>query len=163
MTTETQQSAVDTPVTPTTRLQIPWAGLATAFVWAVSPIFIRLGLQQLPSPLIGVSIGITTNMLIYGLLLWMRRAEWRGKTVPRETWRWQVMAAVCVALATWARWVALDTAPVAIVTSIERISVPLVIVLSIFLLDQKHERVNRRVWIGGLMIVSGAILLTSAP
>lgn len=158
MTTETQSSN-----TSVARLQIPWAGLATALIWAISPIFVRLGLTQLPSPLIGVSIGMTTNMVIYGLLLWMRRGEWRGKVIPPAIWRWQLMAAVFVALATWARWVALDTVPVAIVTSIERISVPLVILLSILLLDQQHERVNLRVWIGGLMIVGGAILLTLAP
>lgn len=143
------------------KFQIPWAGLATAFVWAVSPIFIRSGLDGLPSPVIGVAIGLSVNVLAYGILLLVRRNELRGKgALPRKTLYWQLGAAVFVALATWARWVALETASVAVVTALERISVPVVIVLSLLVLDQSHERVNRNVWIGGLMIVAGAIILT---
>lgn len=143
-----------------TKFQIPWAGLATAFVWAISPIFIRSGLDGLPSPVIGVAIGLLVNVAAYGILLWVRRSEWQGKTISRNALYWQLAAAVFVALATWARWVALETAPVAVVTALERTSVPVVIILSLLVLDQQHERVNRNVWIGGLMIVAGAIILT---
>lgn len=143
-----------------TKLLIPWAGLATAFVWAISPIFIRAGLTELPSPITGVAIGLLANVIAYGILLLIRRSEWQGKAIPRKTLYWQLAAAVFVALATWARWVALETATVAEVTALERISVPLVIILSVLVLDQTHERVNRNVWIGGLMIVAGAIILT---
>ncbi|MEL6270575.1 MAG: hypothetical protein AAFR22_12265, partial [Chloroflexota bacterium] len=61
------------------KVQIPWAGLITAFLWAISPIFIRLGLDELPSPLWGVAIGLTVNVFAYGILLWVRRSQWRGK------------------------------------------------------------------------------------
>jgi drug/metabolite transporter (DMT)-like permease len=47
-------------------LQTSWLGLSAAFFWAVSPIFIRLGLQDLPSPLLGVTIGVTASALAYG-------------------------------------------------------------------------------------------------
>ena len=143
-----------------TGFQIPWIGLATAFVWAVSPIFIRMGLDELPSPVIGVAFGLSVNVLIYGFLLWVRRDRWRGKAVPNKALYWQLAAAVFVGLATWARWAALDLIEVARVTAISRLSVPLVIALSVLMLDQGHERVNRQVWIGGLMIVSGAMILT---
>ena len=84
-----------------------------------------------------------------GFLLWIRQSELTNKPIPRVALYWQLVAAIFVALATWARWVALDTVPVTVVTALSRISVPLVIVLSILLLDQKHERVNLNVWIGG--------------
>lgn len=142
------------------KLQIPWAGLGTALVWAISPIFIRAGLADLPSPLIGVAIGLSVNVLAYGVLLWVRRAEWHDRPIPREALYWQIGAAVFVALATWARWIALETVPVGVVSAVERLSVPVVIMLSLLMLDQKHERVNRNVWIGGAMIVAGAIILT---
>lgn len=146
-----------------TKLRIPWAGLGTALAWAFSPIFIRAGLDQLPSPVIGVAVGLSANVLVYGVLLWLRRSTWRGQSIPRSALYWQLAAAIFVALGTWARWIAVDLVPVGVVSAIERLSVPVVIVLSLLMLDQGHERVNRNVWIGAAMIVAGAIILTSSP
>lgn len=152
----------------TSQFQIPWTGLATAFVWAVSPIFIRMGLDELAkvnlvgteASLLGVVIGILVNVIAYGLLVWWRRGSWQGKPIPASAIYWQLAAAIFVALSTWARWIALDLAPVAVVTAIVRISVPVVIILSLLMLDQSHERVNWRVWLGGVMIIGGALLLS---
>jgi len=144
----------------TPRFQIPYVGLATAFLWAISPIFIRLGLDDMPSPLLGVAIGLGVNTLVYGVLVWSRRAELRGFKISGVALRWQLAAAFFVAIATWARWIALDTVPVAIVTALSRLSVPLVIVLSVLMLDQTHEQVNWRVWLGGTLIIAGALILT---
>jgi uncharacterized membrane protein len=107
-----------------------------------------------------VTVGILVNVIIYGVLVWWRRAEWAGKPTPRSAVQWQVAAAIFVALATWARWIAIDITPVAVVSAIERLSVPVVIVLSLVMLDQTHERVNWRVWLGGALIVTGALILT---
>lgn len=159
MDTETKQAQVEVAAEG---FQIPWAGLGTALVWAISPIFIRAGLEELPSPLLGVTIGVATNVVIYGVMLWLRRSEWRGQPIPRQTLLWQLAAAVFVALATWARWIALENVAVAVVTALSRISVPVVIILSLIMLDQEHERVNWRVWVGGMLIVGGVLILTFA-
>jgi uncharacterized membrane protein len=151
---------IDTQTASTGQFVIPWMGLSTALAWAISPIFIRAGLDELDAPLWGVSIGLFTNVIIYGLMLWLRRREWGDQPIPAIAIRWQLGAAVFVALATWARWVALDLEKVAIVTALERLSVPMVIVLSVLLLDQSHERVNWRVWLGGMMILAGAVILS---
>jgi len=140
--------------------RFPYEALATSFLWAISPIFIRLGLGHLASPIWGVAIGLTINAIAYGVLLLVRRDIWRGKPLPMATLRWQIAAAVFIGFGTWFRWIALETVPVAILSSIERLSVPIVIVLSIFMLDQVHERVNWRVWAGGGLIVGGAVILT---
>lgn len=144
------------------RFQIPWAGLGTALAWSLSAIFIRAGLAEMASPVVGVAVGLTVNVLIYGVLVFIRRKEWRDSPIPVYAIRWQLVAAVFVSVATWARWVALETVSIAVVSAIERLSVPIVILLSLFLLDQAHERVNWRVWVGGLLIVSGALVLTFA-
>lgn len=143
-----------------TPIQIPWTGLATALLWAISPIFIRLGLGEISSPLWGVAIGLTINVFAYAILLYVRRAEWQQIPLKRNALYWQFAAAVFVGLATWARWVALETVEVAVVTALSRLSVPLVIVLSLFMLDQAHERINWKVWTGGALIVTGAMILT---
>jgi uncharacterized membrane protein len=50
-------------------------------------------------------------------------------------------------------------APVAVVLALGRVNVPVVIILSIFLVGQKEERVTGRVWFGASLIVVGSLLL----
>src|SRR4030067_659525 len=54
-------------------------GLATALCWAISPIFIRHGLRAVPSPLIGVTVGLAASAAAYGGGLWVRQR----RTPPR--------------------------------------------------------------------------------
>ena len=48
-------------------------GLGVALCFSISPIFIRHGLELLPSPLLGVTIGMGFSALGYGILLLLRR------------------------------------------------------------------------------------------
>lgn len=99
------------------------------------------------------------NVMAYGVLLYLRRDKWQGKAIPRESLNWQILAGVFVGLATWARWVALDLSEVAVVLAIGRFNVPIVIILSLFMLDQKQERITARLWFGAALIVIGSLLL----
>lgn len=138
---------------------LPWAGFATAICWSISPIFIRKGLEDLSSPLLGVTVGMIVNVIAYGVLLYVRRDKWRGQEIPRESLNWQILAGVFVGLATWARWVALDLSEIGVVLAIGRFNVPIVIILSFFMLDQKQERITARLWLGAAFIVAGSLLL----
>ncbi len=136
-------------------------GLGTAVCFAGSSIFIRYGLEQLPFPLLGVTIGMVVVTFLYGGLLWLRPTneglsfEFNSKAL----WL-QVVAGVLVAVATWWRWLALDLTTIAVVNSLSRLSVPTVLLLSPFLLARKWEEVNGRVWFGAGVIVMGALILT---
>ena len=99
------------------------------------------------------------NVIAYSVLLYVRRDKWQGKGIPRDSLNWQIWAGVFVGLATWARWVALDLSEVAVVLAIGRFNVPIVIVLSLFMLDQKQERITARLWLGAALIVIGSLLL----
>ena len=48
------------------------AGLGTALCFSSSSIFIRYGLETIPSPLIGVTIGMVFCTFAYGLILLVR-------------------------------------------------------------------------------------------
>jgi uncharacterized membrane protein len=134
-------------------------GLGAALCWAISPIFIRYGLEGLPSPLLGVTVGMIATMLAYGLALLVRRARSNAAPIPREALLFQLMAGVLVGLSTWARWIALDLAPVGVVLALGRLSVPVVIFLAPLMVGQHLERVTRRVWLGATLIVGGSVLL----
>jgi len=141
-------------------LNASWLGLGAAFFWAISPIFIRLGLQGLPSPLLGVTVGVTASALGYGFVLLWQRELWFGKPITNEAWTFKLIAGVLVGLSTWMRWVALDLAPVAVVLAITMISTPLVILLSPLISGKHLERVTKMLWMGTGLILGGALLLT---
>lgn len=134
-------------------------GLGTALCFALSAIFIRGGLEDLPSPLLGVTAGMVIAAGAYGILLWFRRRQIHQERIPRDALLFQLGAGVLVGLSTWARWIALDMAPVAVVLSLGRLNVPVVILLSPLLVGRKQERVTARVWLGAGLIVAGAVLL----
>jgi uncharacterized membrane protein len=134
-------------------------GLGTAICFAISAIFIRNGLEELPSPLLGVSIGMIITAVVYGIVLIFRRKQLQQGPIPGDAWLFQVAAGAIVGLSTWARWIALDMAPVAVVTALGRTNVPVVIFLAPLLVGRKAERVTARVWLGAALIVAGAVIL----
>jgi uncharacterized membrane protein len=137
-----------------------WLGLSAAFCWALSPIFIRAGLAELPSPLLGVTVGAAASAIGYGaLLLWQRQNRVTEK-ITAEAWIFKIVAGILVGLSTWARWIALDLAPVAVVLAITMVSTPVVIVLSPYVSGKHLEQVTATLWAGAGLIIGGALLLT---
>ena len=141
-------------------LRASWLGLGAAFVWAVSPVFIKLGLQSLPSPLLGVTVGVTISAISYGLVLLWQRDRWQGHSITNQAWTLKILAGVLVGFSTWMRWVALDLTSVGVVLALMMISTPLVILLSPLISGKHLERVTRVLWLGTSLILGGALLLT---
>ena len=137
-------------------------GLGVALCFSISPIFIRGGMDEMGSPLLGVTIGMTVSAIAYGIILLLRRERLNLNQVPRDSLYYQVIAGIFVGSSTWIRWLALSMAPVAVVLALGRLNVPVVIILSIFLIGQKEERVTGRVWLGATLVVAGSLLLIFA-
>ncbi len=64
-----------------------------------------------------------------------------------------------VGVATWFRWIALDLTTVAVVLSINTISVPTVLLLAPLVMGRHHERVTARLWLGAGLVVAGSLVL----
>jgi drug/metabolite transporter (DMT)-like permease len=144
---------------PRTRWRPLLWGLAAAFCMSLSPIFIRQGLEGLPSPILGVTVGVTTSAVAYGLVLIVRRFYTSLGAVTWDSLGFKLTAGILVGLATWSRWVALDLAPVAIVLSLMLISVPITNLIAPLLVERHLERITARVWFGSLLIAGGALIL----
>ena len=144
-------------------IQVSWRnslfGIGTAICFAVSAIFIRNGLDDLPSPLLGVTAGMLITAIAYGVLLFFRRTQIHQGPISRDALLFQVGAGMFVGLSTWARWIALTMAPVAVVMTLGRMNVPVVIFLAPLLVGRQAERVTVRVWLGAALIIAGAVLL----
>jgi drug/metabolite transporter (DMT)-like permease len=141
-------------------LRASWLGVSAAFFWAISPIFIRLGLDELPSPLLGVTVGVTASAIAYGLILLWQRQRWTSEPFSARAWGYKLAAAVLVGLSTWMRWVAIDLAPVAVVLALLMVSTPVVIVLSPLISGRQVERITALLVLGTALILGGALLLT---
>lgn len=156
---EASSTVVDTKQRYSVLWRASWMGLAAAFFWAVSPIFIRVGLQGLPSPMLGVTIGVTASALSYAVILLWQRERWLGVPITGEAWTFKLLAGLLVGLSTWMRWVALDLAPIAVVLALTMISSPLVILLAPLISGKHLERVTAMLWAGTGLILGGALLL----
>jgi drug/metabolite transporter (DMT)-like permease len=141
-------------------LRAAWLGLSAALCWALSPIFIRAGLKELPSPLLGVTVGAAFSALGYGVVLLWQKMRGVKRVVANEAWAFKIVAGILVGLSTWMRWIALDLAPVAVVLAISMVSTPVVILLSPYVAGKHLERVTVTLWMGAVLILGGALLLT---
>jgi drug/metabolite transporter (DMT)-like permease len=135
-------------------------GLGTALCWAVSPILIRQGLRGLPSPLLGVTVGLAAATLVYGLALPFggRRRLW----VTREALAWKLAAGVLVGVSTWTRWYAVALVPVAVVLALGLLSVPTVMAAAPALVGRQVERITAPVLAGSALVVAGALVIGAA-
>jgi len=134
-------------------------GLGVAICFAISPIFIRGGMEDLHSPLLGVTIGMAISALAYGVTLLFQRKQIYQGPITRDALWFQLGAAFFVGISTWARWIALDMTSVSVVLALGRLNVPVVILLSPFLVGKAAENVTLRVWLGAAMIVGGSLIL----
>jgi len=135
-------------------------GLGAAVCWAISPIFIRYGLQELESPLMGVTIGSVASSVVYAVGLLGRAVNPNMSAEIKTDAAWlKLIAGTLVGIATWLRWEALDIAPVAVVLALSLFSVPTVNFVSPLLVGQHIERVTLRVWMGSALIVAGSLIL----
>ncbi|MDQ7840593.1 MAG: DMT family transporter [bacterium] len=161
-------SGIGSPSAPLSGAQAGWRaslwGLGTALCWAMSPVFIRKGLEGLPSPLLGVTAGLAGSAAAYGLLLFPRlllggRGSPTGRPVGREAMLFKLAAGILVGLSTWARWIAVDLVPVAVALALSQVSVPVVLLLSPFVGGRRVEQVTTRLWQGSALIIAGSSVL----
>jgi drug/metabolite transporter (DMT)-like permease len=131
-------------------------GLGTALCWAVSPLLIRQGLRGLPSPLLGVTVGLVAATLAHGLALLAGR---RRPPLTGAGMAWKLAAGVLVGVSTWARWYAVALVPVAVVLGLGLLSVPTVLAVAPLLVGRHEERVTPAVVAGSALVVAGALVL----
>lgn len=149
----------DTDAKPDTGWRSLGYGLAASACWSLSPTFIRQGLQGLPSPLLGVTVGIGFSAAAYAILLAVRSRQASLGSVSLDSLAFKLVAGLLVGLSTWMRWIALDLAPVALVLAITLVSVPVVNLLSPLVVGRKVEQVTAQVWLGSGLVVSGSLVL----
>jgi drug/metabolite transporter (DMT)-like permease len=134
-------------------------GFATAVAWAITPILIKEALEGLPSPLLGLTLGMVVAVLAYAIALPLR-PEIEGRAI--DNWvslTFKCLAGLMVGLSVWARWAALDYTSIAVVLALSLLSVPIVLLLSPLLMGRHVERVTPQIWLGAALVVVGGLVL----
>jgi drug/metabolite transporter (DMT)-like permease len=134
------------------------AGLATALCWSVSPVLIRQGLADLPSPVMGAAIGAAACAAVYGLAIVLTRRRAQARPVTAATGKLLLLAGALVALSIWMQWTAFDLAPVAVVLSLLQLTPPSVVLLASWL-SPEAGRIAGRVWVGSGVTAAGSLVL----
>ena len=150
-------------------------GVLTAASWATSPIFIRKGLEGLPSSLWGVTVGLISATGVYFLWLFLRRYYRRAspnrEAVGGEAGRWnvssavkvalmvQVLAGIAAGLGTVGRTLSIELAPIVVAIPLSQTSSLFTLIFAPLILGQKIERVTAKLVIGALFVVFGSALV----
>lgn len=146
------------PGGPTT-VSLPGLGfcLATALCWSVSPLLIRVGLDGFGSPILGVTVGIATTTLAYGVAVAVvsRRRRDVQEQAPVAL---LALAGTLVGLSIWWQWSAFQRAPIAIVLAVLQLSAPVVAIVSPLVSRDPLERGGALLWVGLVCVVSGAMV-----
>jgi uncharacterized membrane protein len=130
-------------------------GLGTALAFSVSPIFVRMGMADGHSAIVGLSVGLIAAAIAYtGVALASDRAALRLGRLERLTpISWELAAALVIVTGTWMRYVAMGLVPLAIVSAVGRVNILVILLLA-------GRSVGPRVWIGGVLIIAGTVLLS---
>ncbi len=134
-------------------------GLGTALMWAISAVLTVEALDGLPSPLLGVALGLIAAVPAYGAGVVVRRSRQGLGAVARRSFVLKVAAATLLALATWSRLLALDDTDVGVVLALNLVSVPVVLLLAPLVVGAHLERVTARVWAGAALVMTGVLSL----
>lgn len=134
-------------------------GLGAAFAWAVSPIFIRHGLEEVDEPILGVTVGVVAASVAFGVALLVRGRPASLLAASRSSLAWKAVAGILVGVATWARWYALSLTTVVVVLSLALLSVPTVLLLAPIVAGRHLERITMPVVIGSVFVVGGSLVL----
>jgi uncharacterized membrane protein len=95
----------------------------------------------------------------YGLAFAVVGRDLGLTTAGREALVIKLVAGILVGLSTWARWAALDSAAVAVVLTLNLLSVPVVLIGAPLVSGRHVEHVTARVWLGAALVVGGSLLL----
>lgn len=135
-------------------------GFLTALAFSISPVFVRLGLAELPYPVWGTAIGMGMISLLY--VVWtLARGSWTGFTREKlPALGFQTLGGITAALGIGARNVALGLANIVVVLPLtQTVPVFTLIFARLFLHRDKDEAITIKLVVGVLFVLAGSVFI----
>ncbi len=139
----------------------PWLALTVAVLWGTSPQLIRLGLEGLDAPVLGLTIGLGGSLLVHAAGLTMAGAWGRGP-VPARALGWMAAGGLTGALAIGAQWISFDLTTVAIAITVQQLATIVVVALVPFMFHEPFERINLLLLGGAAAMLTGSAVVVLA-
>lgn len=140
----------------------PWFGLAAALSWGSSPLFIRWGLERLPVPLIGVTVGLLAAAVTYGIALVVAGRRHPRPAIPAGSLRWVMAGGTLVAIAIAMQWTSYDLITIAAALTLMQIATPVVIVAAPIVVGTMVERPTFMMLVGAAAVMAGSTVVVLA-
>jgi drug/metabolite transporter (DMT)-like permease len=140
----------------------PWFGLAAALSWGSSPLFIRWGLERLPVPLLGVTVGLLAASVTYGIALLIAGNRRRRGAFPTESLRWVGASGTLVGIAIALQWTSYDMITIAVALTLMQIATPVVIVAAPVVVGSTMERPTFMMLVGAAAVMAGSTIVVLA-
>ena len=134
------------------------AGLASGVFFGISPLFIKLGLQQGGSPLAGTFISYTSAMLVLGMMLGSPERRDGVLHMGHRALVWFTLSGFFVGMAQLLRYWALNLIPVSVASPLISTNPLFLLVLS-FTVNRKMESFQINVILGAILVVIGTVLM----
>lgn len=149
-------TAIDTPMS-----RVPWFGLAVALCWGVSPMFIRIGLDGIDEPVLGLTFGLGVALLLHGIVL-TARGVWARPGWDPAAIGWMAVGGVTGAIGIGASWISFGLTTVAIASTVQQLAALVVVILAKLMFDAAFERINALLLIGTATLLAGSAVVVWA-
>lgn len=134
------------------------AGLTCGVFFGISPLFIKLGLQQGGSPLAGTFISYTSAMMVLGIMLGSPERREGVIHMGRKALLWFTFAGLFVGMAQLFRYWAINLVGVSIASPLISTN-PLFLLTLSFIFNRKMESFRINVILGAVFVVIGTVLM----
>ncbi|MDF1590126.1 MAG: EamA family transporter [Desulfobacterales bacterium] len=133
-------------------------GLGAGVSWGVAPIFVKLGLDGIGSPVAGAFVSFVAATAILSLSLLKQKTRISISATSGRAAGFFFAAGFLSFVANFVRYIALDLAPASVVTPLAS-TVPVFVLIFSFAFNRKLEIFNPRVVIGAISVVIGTLFL----
>jgi len=133
--------------------------LLSAFFAGLTAVLAKVGVEKVDSNL-ATALRTTVVLIFAWAVACAVSAPFRFSAITRRTWVFLVLSGVATCLSWLCYFRALQLGQASRVAPVDKLSVIFAIVLAAFLL---HESITWRHWLGGTLILCGAIVLAWQP
>lgn len=139
----------------------PWLALTVALIWGSSPMLIRIGLEDFPHPVLGLTIGLGVAVPLYAIGLRTTRLG-RGSPLPAAARRWMMLGGVAGVVAVASQWISFTLTTIAIAITVQQLAVLVVVALVPLMFKEPFERMNPLFFTGTAAMLAGSVLVVLA-
>jgi drug/metabolite transporter (DMT)-like permease len=133
----------------------PWFALMVAALWGSSPMLIRMGLEGLDEPIVGLTVGLGFSVILHAIGLTVAGA-WKRPAIPGGAYKWMMLGGITGAIGIGAQWISFGLTTIAIAITVQQLGQLVIVGLAPVVFDAKFEKLTAPLLIGTLMMLVGS-------